>query len=110
MSTDGLAFVLGPDVGCLRFSAGESRTINADEWREALVLVQEGTLEVRCSAGETARFATGSVLCLDRVPAGSVSAGADGAVVLVKHRRGSTAMSTPTDTATTEPSWEPVTR
>lgn len=87
MSTDGLAFALGHDVGCLRFSAAESRSIDADEWRDALVLLQEGTLEVRCSAGETARFVPGSVLCLDRVPGGSVSAGADGAVVLVKRRR-----------------------
>lgn len=86
MSTDGLAFVLDGDVSCLRFSPAESRMIAADEWRDALVLVQDGTLEVRCSAGETAHFATGSVLCLDRVPGGSVTAGAEGAVVVVKHR------------------------
>jgi hypothetical protein len=87
MITDGLAFPLGDDVACVRFSADELRLIDAREWRDALILVQDGTLEVRCSAGETARFTAGSMLCLDRVSGGSLTAGPDGAVVLVKHRR-----------------------
>ena len=86
MSTDGLAFVLGGDVACLRFSAAESRVIDAADWHDALVLVQEGTLEVECRSGRTAPFPQGSVLCLDGVHAGTLTAGADGAVLLIKRR------------------------
>jgi len=87
MSSDGLAFALGHDAACLRLLAAESRVIDPAEWHDALVLVQEGVLEVRCRSGETARFAKGSLLCFDGVLGGTLTAGAAGAVVLIKHRR-----------------------
>ena len=58
--------------GCgLRSSAGASRSVRGpsttcvpDEWSDALVTVERGTLEVECGAGATCTFGAGDILGL----------------------------------------------
>jgi quercetin dioxygenase-like cupin family protein len=38
--------------------------MDAHRWRDALVLLESGQVELECAAGECCRFAAGSVLCL----------------------------------------------
>ena len=40
----------------------------AAEWRDAIVLVQGGPLELDCQAGGRRRFEAGAVICLDGLP------------------------------------------
>lgn len=87
MNADGLALALGHDTTCLRLAPHEALAADACVWRDSLVLIQEGVLDARCRSGESAAFGAGSVLCFDGLPPGSMSAGADGAVLLIKHRR-----------------------
>jgi len=44
---------------------GGDRPYDAAEWRDAIVLVQGGPLELDCEAGGCRRFEAGAVLCLD---------------------------------------------
>jgi hypothetical protein len=37
--------------------------VDADAWRDAIVFVEAGEVEVECTAGDRRRFATGAVLC-----------------------------------------------
>jgi hypothetical protein len=41
----------------------EELRIDADPWRDAIVFLETGELELECVAGECRRFATGAVLC-----------------------------------------------
>ena len=43
---------------------GEELDIDTDRWRDALVVLERGEVELECAAGERARFAAGAVLCL----------------------------------------------
>jgi hypothetical protein len=43
---------------------GAELEIDADRWRDALVVLEGGEIELECAAGERCRFAAGSVLCL----------------------------------------------
>jgi hypothetical protein len=43
---------------------GEKLDIGADPWRDALVVLESGEVELECAAGERSRFAGGAVLCL----------------------------------------------
>jgi len=43
---------------------GEELDIDADRWRDALVVVESGEVELECAAGGSSRFAAGAVLCL----------------------------------------------
>lgn len=70
--------VLAPD---------EELAIDATEWRQALVLVQRGIAKVTCSAGQSALFGAGSVLCLDGPAMRSIAAAGESGVVLMTLRR-----------------------
>jgi hypothetical protein len=48
----------------LALAPGEELDIDADRWRDALVVVESGEVELECAAGERSRFAAGAVLCL----------------------------------------------
>jgi len=43
---------------------GEELDIDADRWRDALVVLESGEVELECAAGKRSRFAAGAVLCL----------------------------------------------
>ena len=43
---------------------GEELDIDTDRWRDALVVLERGEVELECAAGERVRFAAGAVLCL----------------------------------------------
>jgi quercetin dioxygenase-like cupin family protein len=48
----------------VELAPGEGLEIDADRWRDALVLLESGEVELECAAGERSRFAAGAVLCL----------------------------------------------
>jgi quercetin dioxygenase-like cupin family protein len=48
----------------VELAPGEELDIDADRWRDALVLLEGGEVELECAAGERSRFAAGAVLCL----------------------------------------------
>lgn len=45
-------------------AAAEELTIDASPWRDAIVFLEAGEVELECVAGERRRFAAGAVLCL----------------------------------------------
>jgi hypothetical protein len=47
---------------------GADRPYDAAEWRDALVLVKSGEIELRGVSGATCSFARGDLLYLDGVP------------------------------------------
>lgn len=42
----------------------EALRIDAGSWRDAILFVEAGPVELECVAGERRRFASGAVLCL----------------------------------------------
>lgn len=67
---------------------GETRGCDAPEWRDALVVVEHGAVEVQDAAGRSVRFAAGGVVALDGVAARALrSAGAGPAVLRLVSRR-----------------------
>nr|WP_222131487.1 cupin domain-containing protein [Pseudonocardia sp. C8] len=46
----------------VRLTPGEVRPHDEDEWRGALIVVDSGEIELRCSAGGSRTFGAGSVL------------------------------------------------
>jgi quercetin dioxygenase-like cupin family protein len=48
----------------LDVAPGEELDIDAHRWRDALVVLESGEVELECAAGERSRFAAGAVLCL----------------------------------------------
>lgn len=70
---DGLPFVDGPvpssfERRVVEIGPGRSRTFDAADWRDALVVVERGRLDLECTAGGRRSFGTGSVLCLVGLP------------------------------------------
>lgn len=47
---------------------GRSHAYDEAEWRDALVVVKHGEIELDCSAGGCRRFGRGAVLCLTGLP------------------------------------------
>lgn len=43
---------------------GEELDIDTDRWRDALVVLESGEIELECASGQRSRFAAGAVLCL----------------------------------------------
>jgi quercetin dioxygenase-like cupin family protein len=43
---------------------GNELDIDAHPWRDALVVLESGEVELECTAGERSRFQAGAVLCL----------------------------------------------
>jgi hypothetical protein len=64
-----------PDPACRRFNVrhmtiegGRDLAFDEAEWRDAIVVVERGSLDIECLGGKRSTFATGAVLCLDRLP------------------------------------------
>jgi quercetin dioxygenase-like cupin family protein len=47
---------------------GQPRPYVEAEWRDALIVVERGEVEVECLSGARWRFVAGDMLCLDRLP------------------------------------------
>jgi quercetin dioxygenase-like cupin family protein len=48
----------------VELAPGEELDLDAGRWRDSLVLLQSGEVELECAAGERRRFEAGAVLCL----------------------------------------------
>lgn len=71
----------------LVMEAGAARIYNAAEWRDALVVVTRGEIELECADGEACRFGRGSVLCLEGLPLRALrSRGTEAAVLFAVSR------------------------
>jgi len=51
-------------VRTVAVAPGQERVIDDAEWRDALVLLERGEIELECPGGARRRFRSGSVLCL----------------------------------------------
>jgi hypothetical protein len=76
VTDDGAAAVPGPGctpgpgfvVRLLVLHPGESRSYDPAEWRDALVLLENGVVELEVLDGERRCFGAGAVLVLDGLP------------------------------------------
>jgi hypothetical protein len=67
---------------------GVERIYNEAEWRDALVVVTRGEIELESIRGDSCRFGRGSVLCLVRLPLRALrSRGTEPAVLVAVSRR-----------------------
>lgn len=71
---------------------GGSRGYAEAEWRDALVVVERGEIELETTAGCRQRFASGDILCLDGPSLRALHnrGGEDAILVTVPRRRGPT--------------------
>ena len=83
---EGIAFALGADAASAVLRPFERLTTIPDRWRDSLLLVQHGELRLTCTSGQSGVFGRGSLLCLDGLTLDSISAEADGAIVLARRR------------------------
>ena len=56
------------DLRLVAIPAGESRAFVAAEWADALVVVEQGAVELECDRGGRRAFATGAVMFLTGLP------------------------------------------
>ena len=47
---------------------GATRPYDPAEWADAIIVVEEGEVEIECDQGGSRRFAAGAVLCLSGMP------------------------------------------
>jgi hypothetical protein len=67
---------------------GRQRASRADEWRDALVVVERGQVEVECLGGSRHRFGCGDLLCLSGLPLRALhNPGSEPAVLVAVTRR-----------------------
>jgi hypothetical protein len=71
----------------LTLAAGARRPADPDDWAGALVLVDQGHLEVDCTVGGRHTFSAGDLLVLGRLPLRTLRNPGDGPVRLVAVRR-----------------------
>jgi hypothetical protein len=71
-------------VGC-----GRQRAFDERDWRDALVVLERGELELECERGTRRRFGAGAVLCLSGLPLRMVhQRGPDPTLLVSVRRRG----------------------
>jgi hypothetical protein len=66
---------------------GPARAYDAREWRDAIVMVERGEIEVEGRAGGRARFGPGAVVALDDLPLRALRSIGPDAALLVAVRR-----------------------
>ena len=67
--------------------AGAARIYNKSEWRDALVVVSRGEIELEVAGGKSCRFGRGSVLCLEGLALRALrSRGSEPAVLIAVSR------------------------
>ena len=52
----------------ITITPGRAQLYDAAEWRDALVVVEQGEVHLECRAGRFRSFARGAVLCLTGLP------------------------------------------
>jgi quercetin dioxygenase-like cupin family protein len=79
---------------CLHFrrqvvdlAPGKQLDIDAYPWRDALVVLESGEVELRCTAGERSRFQAGAVLCLPPPVRALRNSGSESARLIAISRR-----------------------
>jgi quercetin dioxygenase-like cupin family protein len=65
----------------------EELSIDAGPWRDAIVFVETGEVELECVAGERRRFASGAVLCLPPPVCSLRNSGSESALLIAISRR-----------------------
>lgn len=78
-SVEGLAISLDTTlrtggVNHVALNAGEVLAFEPEHWRDALVLVQHGSVRLECRSGGCAVFPTGAILYLDGLSLNSIIA------------------------------------
>jgi mannose-6-phosphate isomerase-like protein (cupin superfamily) len=58
----------GFDVRRIVFAPGAERRYHESEWRDAIVVVESGWLELECDSGSSRHFGSGAVLWLIGLP------------------------------------------
>ncbi|MGH9891981.1 MAG: hypothetical protein ACREA0_08365, partial [bacterium] len=58
----------GSNLRAVWILPGRRRPYKEAEWRDALVVIEHGEIEVECLAGGRRRFGSGDVLCLAGLP------------------------------------------
>ena len=56
----------------MTITAGTALAVEAADWRDAIVVVERGPLEVECLDGIRTTFMTGAMLCLDGLSMGTL--------------------------------------
>jgi hypothetical protein len=80
--------VVSFDVRVVELPPGGERASGAAEWRDALVLVDRGEVELDCLGGSRHRFRRGAVLSLGGLPLRTLrNPGAEPAVLVAVSRR-----------------------
>jgi hypothetical protein len=51
----------------MTIAGGRDVAFDEAEWRDAIVVIERGSLDIECLGGNRSTFATGAVLCLDRL-------------------------------------------
>jgi effector-binding domain-containing protein len=88
-----LSFLHGPLPAAFRrrvvvVEPGGRRAYDGAEWRDELVVVERGRLDLECHNGGTRSFPTGAVVCLDRLALRALhNRGADPTVLVAVSRR-----------------------
>jgi hypothetical protein len=68
-------------------AAGCERPYELSEWADAIVLVQEGAIELECLGGTRSCFGTGALLCFDSLPLRTLrAAGGEPALLIAVSR------------------------
>ena len=81
-------------------AAGASRPHREADWEGALVVVEDGVIELECVRGGRRRFETGAVLWLSGIPLVAMhNPGPTAALVVAVFRRGAGATAAPRPTA-----------
>jgi hypothetical protein len=89
----GLAF----ESRLVTIAPGRARLYDAAEWRDALVVLEQGEIHIECRAGRFRFFAQGAVLVLDGLPLRALHNRSTEAAVLVAVRRARAGGSPPPD-------------
>jgi hypothetical protein len=78
----------GFELRAVAIEAGEVRTYDEAEWRDALVVVARGEIELESIHGDSCRLECGSVFCLVGLPLRALrSRGTEPAVLIALSRR-----------------------
>jgi hypothetical protein len=72
----------------ITLAPGRVRLFAAAEWRDAIVVVERGEIELESRQGGRLRFARGAVMCLTGVPVRALRNRGSGTAVLSVVRRG----------------------
>jgi len=77
----------GFELLVVTLAPGRRRAFESVEWRDAIVVVERGEIELESLRGGRARFARGDAMCLTGLPLRALHNGGPGLAVLAVVRR-----------------------